>query len=166
MNLAVVDICILAVVLLGGAWGLAMGLTRAVVGPLALLMAITAAFAVYPRVAQLFQPVGGDSLKVEAFSLLIAFLMALVVFGLINRSLATVVKAGGLTAANHLIGLLTGLALGSFVAGAGVYYGWNFADPELRPLLRDSQFAPLVLRFFSILSLWGEHLLPPLSDGV
>ena len=40
MNLAVVDICILAVVLLGGAWGLAMGLTKAVVGPLALLMAI------------------------------------------------------------------------------------------------------------------------------
>ena len=164
MNLA--DVCILAVVLLGGAWGLTMGLTRAVVGPLALLMAITAAVSIYPRVVHLFEPVGSGGWKVEAFSFLLSFLMALFVFGLINRSLASVVKAGGLTAANHLIGLLTGVALGAFVAGAGVYCGWNFLGPDLRPLIRASQLAPLVLQFFLILSSWAEHWLPPLSDHV
>ena len=58
--------------LLGGAWGLGMGLTRAVVGPLALLMAIAAAVSIHPRVAQLFQPVGSGGLEVEVLALLIS----------------------------------------------------------------------------------------------
>lgn len=165
MNLAAVDVCILAVVLLGGVWGLTTGLTRAVVGPLALLMAIAAAVSIYPRVAQLFRPVGSGGIEVEVLALLISFLMALVVFGLMNRSLATAVKAGGLSVANHVMGLLMGVALGACVAGAGVYCGWNFVGPELRPLLRASQFAPLVLQFFLILSSWAEQLLPPLPSA-
>ena len=91
--------------------------------------------------------------------------MALVVFGLVNRSLATAVKAGGLGVANHFLGLLTGLALGACIAEAGVYCGWDFVGPELRPLLRASEFAPLVLQFFLIVSSWAEQLLPPLPPA-
>jgi uncharacterized membrane protein required for colicin V production len=150
---------LIAIVLgLGALWGAILGLRHAVAGPLALLLAITGASSIYPRLAQLFIDVGGRGIETQAFTLLLCCLIGIFIFGLLNRSLAAAVKAGDLAGVvNHLLGATGGLALAAFVCGAFISLARDFRGEAVKAALAASQLAPLTLRFFEALSSWLER---------
>ncbi len=159
----VVDTAILITLILGGVFGLG-GITR-LFSLLGLFLAISVAVSIYPEVVGLFDKGGreGMGLSVHAFSLLLAFLMALVLFGLVNRALSAAISFGNLKGANQLFGMIVGLALAAFIAGGAVRAAWVFGGNEVREALAASQLAPFVLQFFTVLAGWAERLLPPLE---
>ena len=153
-----VDQLIAVVLSLGLLWGTSLGLSRAVAGPLALLLAITGASSIYPRLVQLFLDAGGKGVEAQAFALLFCCLIGMLIFGLLTRSLTAAVKAGDLAGiVNHLLGAVGGLALATFLCGAVVSLVGSLGSEEVKEAFAASKLAPLTLRFFDTLFSWLER---------
>lgn len=153
-----VDQLIVMILGLGLLWGAILGLSRAVAGPLALLLAITCASSIYPRLVQLFTDTGGRGIETQGFALLLCCLIGILIFGLLNRTLSAAVKAGDLAGAvNHLLGAIGGLALVTFLCGALVSLVGSLGSEEVKEALAASKLAPFTLLFFDALSSWLER---------
>jgi uncharacterized membrane protein required for colicin V production len=161
-----VDTAIVSAIAIGAIFGLA-GVSR-LFSPLAFFLAITATISIYPRLVEVFGRAanGGARGPVHVMSFLAAFLLALVGFGLLNRSLSAAVKLSKLQAGDRILGVATGMVLAAFLAGGLANAAGLYGGSAVREALATSQFAPLIAELFRMLSGWVEHLLPPLNSAV
>ncbi|MBI4474712.1 MAG: CvpA family protein [Acidobacteria bacterium] len=109
-----VDTAILAAIVLGGILGL-VGLSR-LFSPLALLLALTSTISIYPRLVQMFGKSDNahPSVAVHVLSFFVAFLLALIGFGLLNRSLSAAVAVSKLQMGDRVLGVVAGMVLAHF----------------------------------------------------
>jgi uncharacterized membrane protein required for colicin V production len=155
MEITLIDAVLLAVIVVGGVWGLTAGAVRVVV-PFTMILAVTALIHSYPDISSRF----GKAPYPQFFLLLLLVLIGVLVFGFVLRALQAAVHASGYGAANRLVGFGLGLVTGTLLAGALVWWLQTYGGPQGKSLLGESVLAPAVLEFFQMAMAFLQRLIP------
>lgn len=153
MELTWIDAVLLALVLLGGAWGLMAGAVK-ISAPSALILALITLLHTYPDISTRFS----TAPIVQFFCLLLLGFIGLVVYGFVVRILQGAVRTSGLGPLNWLIGLGIGLVTGTILAGALAWGLETYGGLQGRMLLRGSILAPAVTEFFQAVMAFTSRL--------
>lgn len=109
------DYLVLGIVIISGLLGLLRGLVKEILSLCAYVAAFIGAVWWGPRVSDWLDPVIDNPLLRTGLSYLAVFLVVLLLVGLLNITLATLVNKTGLTPADHGLGGLFGVLRGSLI---------------------------------------------------
>jgi membrane protein required for colicin V production len=139
------DLAVVIVILVSGLLAFARGFVREELSVATWVGAAFAELYAFPYArdfAAQFLPPG---LAVDATALMLPFLLALLILGLIAHAIALRVPRGPLSVVDRTLGLLFGLARGAFIVCLG-YIGlmWLMPAPPHPPWLEESRIRPLL----------------------
>lgn len=150
------DYIVLTILGVSAILGLMRGLIREVLSLIAYVVAFVAAVWWGPTVSGWLAPYLDNDLLKTALAYAAVFILILLLIGLVNVTLATLIKKTGLTPADHGLGALFGLIRGTLivlilVAAAG------YTDLPQEPWWRDARLARTTIQGVQQIKLW----LPP-----
>lgn len=137
------DYLVLAVLGLSAVLGFMRGLIKEVLSLVAYGVAFLAAIWWGARVSVWLEPWVTNALLRTGLAYGCVFIAILLLVGLVNITLATLVDRTGLTPADNGMGALFGLARGALIVLVLVSLG-GYTDLPAEPWWRDSAFAPLL----------------------
>lgn len=155
MDLSALDLIILAVILLTGAFGLWAGALRLAI-PFTVLLAITTILYTYPQISIVFK----DKPLVNIFFYLSIGFIGLVIFAVVGRLTKGVVRTTGLGPLDHLMGLCLGLIVSGLLVGTLVWGVQTYGGGEWKNIFQDSNLAPDALSFFKWIMAWTQRFFP------
>jgi len=141
-----VDICVLAVIGISALLALSRGLVKEVLSILSWVGAVVAVIFLLPRVEPLVGQYIKEPLLAQIASGIGIFVLALVVFGVINHYLSANVRSSALGALDRSLGLVFGVLRGAIVVCvAYILMSWAMPNPASRPdVIREARTEPLV----------------------
>jgi membrane protein required for colicin V production len=141
-----VDICVLAVIGISALLALSRGLVKEVLSILSWVGAVVAVIFLLPRVEPLVGQYIKEPLLAQIASGVGIFVLALVVFGVINHYLSSNVRSSALGALDRSLGLVFGVLRGAIVVCvAYILMSWAMPNPASRPdVIREARTEPLV----------------------
>jgi len=141
-----VDICVLAVIGISALLALSRGLVKEVLSILSWVGAVVAVIFLMPRL----EPIVGQYIKEPLLAQIASgigiFIVALVVFGIVNHYLSANVRSSALGALDRSLGLIFGVVRGGVVVSvAYILMSWAMPNPASRPdVIREARTEPLV----------------------
>ncbi len=150
------DFVVMAIVLASGVLGLLRGLLKETLSLTAYVLAFVAAIWWGPSVYGWLHPYIDTSLLRMGVSYAIVFILVLLGVGLLNRTLAALIRSIGLMPADHGLGALFGLARGLLIVLLLVAAGGYTPLPK-EPWWRDAMFSPAAVSAVKHIKTW----LPP-----
>lgn len=141
-----VDICVLAVIGISAVLALSRGLVKEVLSILSWVGAVVAVIFLLPRVEPLASQYIKEPLLAQIASGIGIFILALIVFGIINHYLSANVRSSALGALDRSLGLVFGVLRGAIlVCVAYILMSWAMPNPASRPdVIREARTEPLV----------------------
>lgn len=141
-----VDICVLAVIGISALLALSRGLVKEVLSILSWVGAVVAVVFLLPRVEPLVGRYIKEPLLAQIASGIGIFILALVVFGIVNHYLSANVRSSALGALDRSLGLVFGILRGGVVVCvAYILMSWAMPNPASRPdVIREARTEPLV----------------------
>jgi membrane protein required for colicin V production len=141
-----VDICVLAVIGISALLALSRGLVKEVLSILSWVGAVVAVVFLLPRAEPLVGQYIKEPLLAQIASGIGIFILALVVFGIVNHYLSANVRSSALGALDRSLGLVFGILRGGVVVCvAYILMSWAMPNPASRPdVIREARTEPLV----------------------
>ena len=141
-----VDICVLAVIGISALLALSRGLVKEVLSILSWVGAVVAVVFLLPRVEPLVGRYIKEPLLAQIASGIGIFILALIVFGIVNHYLSANVRSSALGALDRSLGLVFGILRGGvIVCVAYILMSWAMPNPSARPdVIREARTEPLV----------------------
>ncbi|NLY27044.1 MAG: CvpA family protein [Alcaligenaceae bacterium] len=139
------DYLVLAVLAVSALLGFMRGLIKEVLSLVAYAVAFMAAVWWGARVSGWLEPWVENTLLRTGLAYGVVFICVLLLVGLINITLATLVERTGLTPADNGMGALFGLARGLLIILVLVSLG-GYTDLPAEPWWRDAAFSPLIIQ--------------------
>jgi len=149
------DLLLVAVILMGGIWGMMAGASRITI-PFVLTIVGVTIFYTYPQLAALFktEPVA------KLFLYLLVLFVSLIIFGLLLRIIRNAINTAGLGPLDKVAGLALGLIAGAVIIGAAIWGIETYAGDDLRSLLKGSQLSPSAITFFKHIMAFTDRFFP------
>jgi membrane protein required for colicin V production len=139
------DYIVLAILGVSAFLGLLRGLMKEVLSLIAYIAAFVAAIWWGPRVSIWLTPYIDNSLFRTAAAYAAVFIVALLLVGLVNVTLGTLIEKTGLTPADHGLGALFGFLRGLLVVLALVALA-GYTELPKEPWWRDARLSPVAVR--------------------
>lgn len=150
------DFVVLAILAVSGVLGLVRGLLKEVLSLVAYLLAFVAAIWWGPTVYAWLEPYIETTLLRMGVSYAAVFIIVLLGVGLVNMTLAALIRSTGLSPADHGLGGMFGLARGLLIVLALVAAGGYTPLPE-EPWWKDAMFSHSAIEAIKHIKTW----LPP-----
>lgn len=150
------DYIVLAILVVSGFLGLLRGLVKEVLSLIAYLAAFLAAIWWAPRVSVWLTPYIVNDLLRTAVAYAVVFVIVLLLVGLVNVTLGTLIKKTGLTPADHGLGSLFGVLRGVLIILVLVSLG-GYTDLPKEPWWRDARLSPVAVQGVQAI----KNILPP-----
>ena len=150
------DFVVLAILAVSGVLGLVRGLLKELLSLVAYVLAFAAAIYWGPTVYGWLTPYLENTLLRMGASYAAVFIVALLAVGLVNTALSALIRATGLSPADHGLGGIFGLARGLLIILALVVVGGYTPLPQ-EPWWRDAMFSHSAVMAVQHIKSW----LPP-----
>jgi membrane protein required for colicin V production len=150
------DYIVLAILAISGFLGLMRGLIKEILSLIAYLAAFLAAIWWGPRASMWLAPYLSNDLLRTAAAYAAVFIVVLLMVGLVNITLATLIKKTGLTPADHGLGIVFGVLRGLLIILLLVSLG-GYTDLPKEPWWRDAKFSPIAVQGVQAI----KQVLPP-----
>jgi len=153
--LSIVDYVIIGIILVSTLISLVRGFVKEVISLLTWVAAFVVAMGLSsPASALVPQAVDIPSARV-AIAFMILFVLVLIIGGIINWAISTLVNKTGLSGTDRSVGMVFGLARGVFIIAILILLAGLTAAPQA-PWWQDSTLLP----HFSVVAEWIKALLP------
>ena len=150
------DYILLAILAVSGFLGLMRGFVKELLSLIAYLAAFLAAIWWAPRTSVWLTPYIVNDLLRTAVAYAAVFIIVLLLVGLVNVTLGTLIKKTGLTPADHGLGSMFGLLRGVLVILVLVSLG-GYTDLPKEPWWRDARLSPIAVQGVQAV----KQMLPP-----
>ncbi|CAP42504.1 CvpA family protein [Bordetella petrii] len=150
------DFVVLAILAVSGLLGLLRGLLKEVLSLMAFALAFIAAIWWGPTVYGWLEPYIETAMLRMGVSYAAVFIVVLLAVGLVNMTLAALIRTTGLTPADHGLGAVFGLARGLLIVLVLVALGGYTPLPQ-EPWWQDAMFSHSATEAIRHIKLW----LPP-----
>jgi len=137
------DYLILAILLVSAGLGFMRGIIKEVLSLIAFIAAFLAALNWGPAVAAYVHPLFSfHPLLLSALSYVLVFVLTLLIVGMLNVFLTTIIEKTGLSPADQVLGTLFGLLRGAVIVLALVVLA-SYTAIEQEPWWQESQLVPV-----------------------
>ncbi|MBC2769384.1 CvpA family protein [Pusillimonas minor] len=150
------DYIVLAILAVSGFLGLLRGLVKEILSLIAYLAAFLAAIWWGPRTSVWLSPFIVNDLLRTAVAYAAVFILVLLLVGLVNVTLGTLIKKTGLTPADHGLGVVFGVLRGALIVLILVSLG-GYTDLPKEPWWRDARLSPITVQGVQAI----KQMLPP-----
>lgn len=141
--MSTLDYFILAILLISAGLGFMRGIIKEVLSLIAFIAAFLAALNWGPAVAAYAHPIFSfHPLLLSALSYVLVFVLTLLIVGMLNVFLTTIIEKTGLSPADQVLGTLFGLLRGGVIVLALVVLA-SYTAIEQEPWWQESQLVPV-----------------------
>jgi membrane protein required for colicin V production len=153
-----VDLVVLGVMFLSGIIAFTRGLVREILSVAAWVGAVAAAMALAPAARSYVGPHVPSPEWTEPVSFVVLFLIALIIFSLIAKTIANAVRASAISGLDRTLGLVFGLARGAALAIAAYILACMAFPPEhWPPQVLEARSLPFIYSGAA----WVARMMPP-----